>query len=346
MKPLCPYFGSCGGCSHQHLSYEEELSLKEENLKRRLQKEFALPENIFQPIVPSPTPYSYRSRLDLSLRRSRGEIQLGFMAEGTRRMIAIDTCAIARSEISSFLPALKLEASAMLPDSYRSANLVVKTDQSGKLRWGGIGPRSLRVPEESYFWTEIEGRKIFYSLDTFFQVNLGILPRLMEILRPLLELTPETHLLDLYSGVGLFWVVFATEAKAVWAVEESASSMRVAEFNRRTHGFSQVFLKEGRTEDCLDEILAEIAGKPQAAIVDPPRKGLNPEALEKLKRAKSLSPLIYISCNPDALVRDLEGFLEAGWQTDRVVPFDFFPRTRHLEVAVRLYPGSRNQRHV
>ena len=338
VKPVCAYFGTCGGCAYQHLSYEGELSLKEENLRRLLQGEFGFSEDIFRPTIPSPDPYFYRSRLDLSLRRRRGEIQLGFMAEGTRRLIAIDSCAIARSEINAFLPTLSQLASERLPENYGSANIVVKTDDSGEVRWGGIGRKSLRLQEPEYFWTEIEGKKIFYSLDAFFQANLGILPRLIENIRSLLTLTPETYLFDLYAGVGLFWVILADMVKTVWAVEESGSAMRVAEFNRRYHGLSNVFLKEGKTEDCLEEILSGIADRPQAAIVDPPRKGLNPPALQKLARAKSLNPLLYISCNPQALVRDLKGFLEMGWRVDQVIPFDLFPKTRHLEIVTRLYP--------
>ncbi len=337
-KPLCPYFGTCGGCDYQDRDYTEELALKEEALKGLFEKSLELSDKVFSPIVPSPDPYAYRSRLDLSLRRSRGEILLGFNTEGAGRLIPIESCAIAEPRISEFIPTLRQLASERLPENYRGANLVVKTGEEGEVRWGGIGRGSLRLSETEYFWTEIEGKRIYYSLDTFFQANLKILPSLMEKLRTLLGLTPETYLLDLYAGVGLFWVLFAGGVRGVYAVEENGSSTPVAEFNRRYHGFSNVFLREGRTEDCLEEILQEIRGKPQAAIVDPPRNGLSALALEKLSQAKSLSPLIYISCHAASLVRDLRGFLDAGWQVDTVIPFDFFPRTRHLETVVRLLP--------
>lgn len=260
------------------------------------------------------------------------------MSEGTRRLVAVESCSIARPEISEFLPALKKLASEKLPENYKSANLVVKTGDEGTIRWGGIGRRSLRLSEADYFWTEIEGKKIFYSLDTFFQANLGILPTVIKTLRSLLGLTPETRLLDLYAGVGLFWVVFASEVRKVWAVEESGSAIRAAEFNRSHHGFSNVTLVGGRTEERLDEVLSEADGQSLAGIVDPPRKGLTPLALQRLTGAGRINPLVYISCNPPALARDLEGFVKAGWRVDRVIPFDFFPRTQHLETLVRLLP--------
>lgn len=338
VKPLCPYFGTCGGCAYQDLAYEDELRVKEENLKNLFMKKLSLPAGVFKPIVPSPRPYAYRSRLDLSLARLQGEIRLGFNAEGRKRLIDIESCAIAYPSISAFIPTLKKLAAEKLPEDYRRATLVVKTGDGGEIRWGGIGRRSLKLQESEYHWTEIEGKKIFYSLDTFFQANLSILPSLMKTLRLLLELTSETCLLDLYAGVGLFWVIFAGEAGAVYAVEENGAAVGLAEFNRRHHGFSHVFLREGRTEDCLEDILKEIEGLPSAAICDPPRQGFTPEAFQKLTRARSLDPLICISCNPEALERDLAGFLEEGWSVDRVIPFDFFPKTKHLEVVVRLRP--------
>lgn len=337
VKPLCPYFGTCGGCAYQDLPYEEELSLKERNLKALLQEGLALSPGVFGPIVPSPAPYQYRSRLDLSFRRRQGAFTLGFMGEGTRRLVEIDSCAIARPEISAFLPRLKELASERLPENYREANLVVKTGDDGRVRWGGIGAGSLRLPSSDYFWTEIEGKKIFYSLDSFFQANLGILPSFLNTLRSLLDLTPETYLLDLYAGVGLFWVLFAGQTRGVWGVEENPKAVQAAEFNRQFHRLSEVFLREGKTEDCLEEILDSLEGKPLAAMADPPRKGLG-AALRKLTEAKTLRPLVYISCHPPALLHDLQEFLNSGWRVERVIPFDFFPRTRHLEVAVRLWP--------
>ena len=335
-KPLCPYFGACGGCRYQHLSYEEELALKEEALRRIFREEIGLDGGTIQTIVPSPAPYFYRSRLDLTLGRIRGVVRLGLNQEGAKDLIPIQSCAIARVEISDFIPTLEKLASARLPENYRGANIVVKTGDNGEVRWGGIGKGSLRMSEPDYFWTEIEGKRIHYSLDTFFQANLAILPVLMKEIRRALGPYPEMNLLDLYAGVGLFWVVLASEVNRVWAVEDNPWAVRAAEFNRRYHGLSNVLLRQGRTEDLLTPILKELEGKPQAAVVDPPRSGLSPTSLQKLTQAKTLDPLIYVSCHPPSLLRDLRGFLKSGWTVDQVTPIDFFPRTQHLETIVRL----------
>jgi len=210
VKPLCPVFGECGGCHYQDVPYRKELRIKESLLEGLLQD--ALPDladSVFEAIVPSPQPYHYRNRLDLKLLRTRNkEIFVGFSPEGRYRVIPVESCAIARQEISDFLPELKRQAIAKLPAKYRMASLVVRTGERGEVHWGGIGRRSLQLDEKDYFYTEIEGRKIFYSLDTFFQANLSILPLLMERIKALNVLNKRTSFYETLSFCPLTTIIF------------------------------------------------------------------------------------------------------------------------------------------
>ena len=338
-KPLCPVFGICGGCAYQDLPYEEELRLKAQNLKSLLQDLLKLEDRAFGPVVPSPEPYHYRSRLDLTLKRSRtGEPQLGFQLAGTHRMIETGSCAIARREISDFIPELKRLASAKLPENYDLANLTVRTGDGGKVFWGGIGRRSLEMKEEDYFWTEIRGRRIFYSLETFFQANLSILPSLIETIRAFGVLDRQTRFLDLYAGVGLFGFSFSEEVKRVTLIEESKASLKLARFNAAYHRFENLEIVEGKVELHLAEMAPALAGEKTVAMIDPPRKGLSGAVRESLAAMKNLSALIYLSCGPETLARDLEFFRDSGWKITQVIPFDFFPKTAHLETLVLLTP--------
>ncbi len=338
VTPLCPVFGTCGGCSYQNIPYEQELSLKQEQLQSLFAQKLELDESVFDPIVASPEPYHYRNRLDLNLRRRKGEITIGFQIPGTHRQVAVESCAIARKEISDFMPELQAQASAKLPDDYRAANLVVRTGDDGRVLWGGIGRRSLRMAEEDYFFTVLRGRKIFYSLETFFQANLYILPAVMDVLEKYAGMDGETHFLDLYSGTGLFGLCFADQVKKVYMIEEVGASTTAANYAVRYHDLKNVEIRTGRVEDQLPLLLNEgIAGK-KVAIVDPPRKGLTPSALETLCSAKDLDSLFYLSCFPEALARDLTVFIEKGWKVEKIIPFDFFPRTNHLETLALLKP--------
>ena len=281
--PLCPVFGTCGGCAYQDIPYEEELALKERNLKSLFTQKLGLSEDIFEPIAASPAPYHYRHRLDLSLKRVRGEYEMGFQLPGSSQLVPVDSCAIARREITAFLPELKKQAVAMIPEKYRTANLVVRTGDDGRVLWGGIGRRSLEMLPKDYFWTEVRGRRIFYSLDTFFQANLSILPALMDKIESLCAFDRETVFLDLYSGVGLFGLCFAPSVAKVIMMEDSSSSVSLARYNAAWHGFKNVKVYQERVETGLPAVLRENGEGRRIALVDPPRKGLAPAALETLE---------------------------------------------------------------
>jgi 23S rRNA (uracil1939-C5)-methyltransferase len=107
VEPLCPVFAACGGCAYQHLPYEEELRLKESGLHALLAERLNLGPEKFTPITASPKPYYYRNRLDLTLRRSRGTTIMGFQSAATHRLVPVESCVIAREEVSKFIPELK-----------------------------------------------------------------------------------------------------------------------------------------------------------------------------------------------------------------------------------------------
>lgn len=338
-EPLCPVFGECGGCSHQDLPYERELSLKEENLKKLFAEKLGLGPEFFDPIVASPEPYHYRNRLDLTMRRRKDGIMLGFQVAAARKIIEVQACPIARKEISEFIPELKREAIAKLPADYRNANLVVRTGEDGRVLWGGIGRRSLQLKEQDYFWTTLRGRKIFYSLDTFFQANLFILPALMDVIEKYADFGPDACFLDLYSGTGLFGLTFADKVSKVFMIEENGSSTQVADYALRYHKLEHAVIRTGKVETELPAVLDELKNQKRAiAIVDPPRQGLSVSALEAIAAEKRLEKFFYLSCLPESLARDLELFKEKGWKVEKVIPFDFFPRTSHLETLVLLKP--------
>ena len=261
---------------------------------------------------------------------------MGFMLPGTQRLQEVTVCAIARKEINDFIPMLKKEAVAKLPENYKVANLVVRVGEDGRVFWGGIGRRSLNMREEDYFWTHIHGRKIFYSLDTFFQANLFILGKVVSQLEDLIKWQKETVFLDLYSGVGLFGIALAGRAKEVVMIEEGSDSVKMARYNASYHHFSHVKILEGKVEVHLPEVLKGLKGQPCVGLIDPPRAGLVPSVVETLAYTEGLSSLFYLSCSPESLARDLKRLLQTGWKVQRIMPFDFFPRTRHLEALAWL----------
>jgi tRNA/tmRNA/rRNA uracil-C5-methylase (TrmA/RlmC/RlmD family) len=336
-EPLCPVFGECQGCLYQNIIYTDELKIKEQQLRDLLLASLDISEERFAPIVASPKPYHYRNRLDLKLKRTiEHGILIGFTPVDRRGILPVEECFIADQNISGFIPELKVEAVARLPPKYRLANLVVRTGDDGRVCWGGIGRRSCELAAEDYFWTQIEGKKIFYSLDTFFQANLSILPKLFEEIRSfdLWEAKPVFY--DLYGGVGLFGIGLAERCERVIHIEENPSSVKLARYNIDVNRIGNFQIVEGKVEDELPRLLEEDPKKIKVAMIDPPRAGLSPNASKYLAGSKALNFLFYLSCNPESLARDLKGFTQEGWAVEKIIPFDFFPKTKHLETLVLL----------
>jgi len=335
VKPLCPVFGECGGCLYQDIYYEEELSVKEKRLCELLFEKIKVKKGVLSSIVASPKPYHYRNRLDLKLLRTKNkEVFVGFTPMERRGVIAVDACPIADKNISDFIPALKIEAKAKLTPKYRLANLVVRTGDDQRVCWGGIGRRSLRMEQENYLWTVINKRKIFYSLDSFFQANTSILPKLFKVIEGFKILTKESYFYDLYGGVGFFTIGLIDRIKKAFLIENCTDSIRVAKHNIDYHKLDNVQIISGNIEEMLPRLVLSEKSSSHIAMIDPPRAGLSKSALKLMCRAEYLDHILYLSCNPEALARDLEGFVANGWNIEKIVPFDFFPKTKHLETLV------------
>lgn len=336
-NPVCPLFGLCGGCQYQDLNYQEECRRKSDALEELLKNALELERLPLSPLVPSPREYDYRCRLDMKLLKTRaGDIFMGFSPAGKNRVVEAVACPIALTAISDFLPELKKQAVSRLPARYRNANLVVKSGDDGRVFWGGIGRRSLKMNEADYLWTQVRGRKIYFSLDTFFQANLSILPAMMARIIDLGILGPDVIFFDLYGGVGLFGVALHDLVKEVVLVEENVYATQCAAYNAAVSRCGCFRIITERVENVVLSQAAGADARRQVAIVDPPRQGLNYHVAAALAREKAFRHLMYLSCHMDSLARDLKIFLSHQWIINTIIPFDFFPKTRHLETLVLL----------
>ena len=340
VSAVCPVFGACGGCQYHHLDYAEELILKEAALKEILRAQIPLGDDLFHPITASPKVYHYRNRLDLKLvNRRNGDVHVGFSPVDRGPVIEIDACPIAMEPISAFIPQLRREAAAQIPREYRMANLTVRCGQDADgsgVRWGGIGRKSLRLEARDYFYVDILGRRIYYALDTFFQANLSILPALINLLRAQDIWSKDAVFFDLYGGVGFFGLCVNDLVGKVVNIEENVHAVRLAKYNLSANSLENVEAREGRVEDVLPPLLSATVSTENIVMVDPPRAGLSQEAVVLLNGLKRVRYLAYLSCDPGNLAVNLKDLVAGGWQIMEICPFDFFPRTRHLETLVLL----------
>ncbi len=330
--PPCPVYGECGGCQYQHLDYQAELQEKE----RLIREVLALPADLFVPIIPSPKEYQYRHRVDLRMHRHPEKgIVIGFCPPGRRRVLEITQCPIARGEISNFIPQLKEEAIAKFPQKYKVANLVVRCGEEGKVYWGGIGEGSLKMKEADYLWAQVGDKRIHYAMESFFQGNLSILPAVMKELRALNVWTKRGVFFDLYGGVGLFGLCMADLVDKVIHIEENQVASGIARYNALYNKVYNFEVYGGQVESVIPRLIHGYQDQHKIVMVDPPRAGLSRPSIDLLNSLTSVDHLFYLSCHPNSLKEDL-GSLSAHWQVERIIPFDFFPKTKHVETFVLL----------
>jgi 23S rRNA (uracil-5-)-methyltransferase RumA len=175
--------------------------------------------------------------------------------------------------------------------------------------------------------------------DSFFQNNFLLLPEMVKAVRGRLIDAGTRHLVDVYCGVGFFGLELADLVESYAGVELDRMAIKAAQKNavdrQRTNGE----FVAGSAEEKLPELLARFTPEQSTVVLDPPRKGCHPELLATLRQVKPRQ-IIYVSCQPATMARDLKELSEGGFRVDRVQPLDMFPQTAHVECVADLRYGG------
>ena len=345
----CPYFGVCGGCHYQHLLYKQQLELKKDLVIDQLQRigKFTALPNLA--ITPSPLPFGYRNQAQFHPAESaenKGTLRLGFKKAASNEVLPIAHCLLIPDDLNELLPQLELE-----PDS-GITRLAMRNDSDGELMLVFEGESedppelSIELPVSSAYINPdglsfalsgndalvytVMGKEFLVSPESFFQVNLPVAEEMIKHVLSMIVGQENMNILELYSGVGLFTRFLAPHANQLTAIESSPSAN--FDFVSNLDEFDNVSLYEGAVEEILPGIVHQI--KPvDLVVLDPPRAGMNAKARQALI---DLAPqqIIYISCDPSTLARDLKHLAEAGYELQNVHAFDMFPQTAHVETVV------------
>lgn len=299
-KPMCKYYGACGGCDLMHIEYEKQLEYKKEKVKNIFKKYLNI--EIEPNIIASDNELHYRNKITLHSKNNK----TGFYMNKSEDIIYIDECLIANNAINKLLPLENSEKDIIL----RTNNIDVISN---------ILPKSELIKE-------ISGYKFYINVNSFFQVNDFICSKLFEQVDDFVN--ENDVVLDLYSGVGTLSVVAAKKAKKVYSVEINKSSyedsLKSIELNN---------IKNIETY-CMpaEKFVLDFKNKFNSLIVDPPRSGLDKETIEFINESE-VSKILYISCDPLSLVRDLK-LLRDNYNFNKVELLDMFPNTHHVETVV------------
>jgi 23S rRNA (uracil1939-C5)-methyltransferase len=295
--PQCPYFGRCGGCAYQHISYEQQLAIKWRQVRNALQRIGKLKDVPMRPIVPSPKHYAYRNRITVHAQDN----VIGFFRRDSHHLIDIEHCPISRDEVNRALTQLR---------------------KQGHVRDGHYTLRGGWEPS------------------VFSQVNDDVAQALRNLIVNLVPPNQEL-LIDFYCGAGFFAKALLDKFQWVIGIDWDRFAIAVAKENateKETYiasdvedaegAMSAAFLAGHRNPGALG------ANASPTIIVDPPATGLT-EAVRKAIIDLAPETLIYVSCNPPTLARDLKE-LQHKFAISSITPLDMFPQTAEIEVLAHL----------
>jgi 23S rRNA (uracil1939-C5)-methyltransferase len=342
IEPRCPHFGTCGGCQWQHITYERQLSLREEVLRSQFKRIAHLAEAPVEPTLATESRWHYRNRVQLHVNEDG---QLGFMAAEEHAVVPLDECHIMHPLLWDVFSALDVD----FPDLERvSLRAGVSTgERLLVLELTGKEPPVVEVDlpiscvlllkdgtpvtyvGDSYVTESIGGRSLRISAGSFFQVHTSQANQLLATVKHYANPHGDEVVLDLYCGVGTFALYLSDHVAQVIGIDSSEAAIEDARFN--SQDTTNVRFEQGSAEELLPSMEQPI----DLVVLDPPRQGLSKEALIALM---ALSPpkVVYVSCDPATLARDTAKMLQAGYELLEVQPVDMFPQTYHVEAVALL----------
>lgn len=327
----CPYFSSCGGCELLNLKYEDSLKYKKEKLTSIISKYANLKTNI--EIIPSPHPLSYRNKITLKI--TNGEY--GYYHNSSHKLIKIENCLLAELAIQKFIPDIKYlnikEGEIVIRSNYNNELLLwIKSEKDIKPdinylktqhKIVGIVLNDKTIYGDSSFIELINHQLFTVSYDSFFQINRHICSNLFDLINEYIN--QDETILDLYCGVGTLGINATKKAKKAYGIEIVKNAVLNAITNSKINKRDNIYYMLGDVSSCLPKIKDSI----DTIILDPPRAGLDKITIKTIINFQP-KKIIYVSCDPMTLARDLKD-LSSYYNITIIKGLDMFPFTHHLE---------------
>lgn len=332
IKSACPYYEKCGGCSFWHVNNDEEISIKKGILKDILQKYARI--NIEPRVVLSDSNMYYRNKIELKIKDGLW----GYYETSSHNFIGIEECLIAKVSINNIIKnkdLFSLSNGTIIIRSNYNDEIIIKIRTGDKYQIDidklcqnnkivGIIVNDNLIYGENYFIEKIGNYFYKVNVNSFFQINLDILNKVFNIIGD----KKYQNVVDLYCGVGTLGLPLKKEK--LFGIESAKSSVLDARLNAKMNKQNDNYYLLGDASN-LHKIVDDL----DLIIVDPPRNGLNKETLNAIIEKKPDS-LIYMSCNPITLARDLASLLES-YDLNEIYLLNMFPRTRHVECVSLLH---------
>ena len=348
----CPHFYQCGGCSYQHISYQQQLVLKQNIIKEILHRIGGINPKIMN-VMGMPYPWHYRNKVLWHSCECTDGKKIGFYRYQSRQLIEVDDCALLLPGLNAtsllvkeILHEVQLEenSSVMIRQSNENKEIIIEfincSPDKGALRKLSQEVEAIyenqhgkiRLLSGRKLIQEKAGKCLFYlGPDDFFQVNPEQTEYLIGTVYQYLNLSGYHKVLDAYCGIGMFSLNIAGSTALVIGIDSNIEAVKHAKRNSALNGIINCQFIAGSCE----KIIPAIKEPFDRIIVNPPRAGLKKEIIRDIT---NISPnlMVYVSCNPATLARDLKQFLGNGYRIVNVQPIDMFPQTSHIENIILL----------
>ena len=377
--PECPHFGKCGGCSLMHMSYAEELRYKRSRVSDALRRLGGVDITV-SPVEPSPEISHYRNKAIFEVGFENGRPVTGFYRERSHDIIAVSDCMIQSQTANKAAAALRawMENQRIADGLIRYLFCRTASDGGAQIVLvitkrklpdipSLIDALRMNVPElcglsvcvntapgnvvltenirtvygDDLLTATLCGNEFALSPLSFYQVNHAQAERLYECAVTFAALQKHETAVELYCGAGTITLALSKAAGFVYGIEIVPEAVENARKNAASNGVSNVEFIPGDAGEVAKR-LAQSGTAPAAVVVDPPRKGLSPDGIDAIL---TMSPqrVVYVSCDPATLARDVKLLTTGGYEVSKARAFDMFPRCSHVETVVRLEKGSRNE---
>ena len=335
ITPKCKHFGLCGGCHYQHIPYNQQLRYKREIFIEQMRRMGGIEDPHVEEMIPCSLEWHYRNALQFHL-TPNGD--LAFMDVAQAHPFKIEECFLPLEEISKIWPMLtfgkengiqrveirqnELDSVLVVLDGNRATIPEIEITSSISVVHTNSNDRVV-VAGDDYLMISLSNKVFQVSTGSFFQTNFISAKAVVDTVIEMADGYCGT-LMDLYCGVGLFSSFLAGSFDQIVGIE--ASNSACTDYSVNLDSYDHISLYEGTVES----ILPGINVAPDCVVVDPPRKGINRFAIDALAD-KNPQAIIYVSCDPSTLARDVKRLARSGYILERSVVIDMFPQTYHIE---------------
>jgi len=361
IEPLCPLHFKCGGCTFGHLTYEEELALKTKISTSIIQRIGKLNDFVFQKAIKAPSPYRYRNKA--TLHYSISQKRLGYYIAKSNTVLPFEDCLLLPEALNqlirltekilerkniegiddvtfrySFSTAEKMiifhTAYKAKVSLQKAAEMLFAEDEKLMGIVAENGKAKTVLKGKNWFSEKIEDLTFRLSSSSFMQINPKQARALYVAAEDYSELTGKENLLDLYCGIGTFTLFLAKKAAKATGIEQNKEAISDALFNARQNNLeAKTQFICGKTEETIAQLFS--TEKFEVIMADPPRAGIREAVLENIVQSK-IERLVYVSCNPATLARDLKFLSVRSFDLSKAQLIDMFPRTGHVETVCLL----------